>query len=113
MTTWVHRLPLRVDRPAEVVDRLPVGGPKRKARAVDPRQPGRMRAGAGRIDVAAEVERLGLLRPQRRGHDAGPTDGEEELAGPREEPPARAALGDRFAKHSQGGSRGPGGSRVG
>src|SRR5207342_3286695 len=50
-----------VDRPAEVVHRLPVGRAEREPTAVDPRKPDRVRARASRVDVAAEVEGLGLL----------------------------------------------------
>ncbi len=56
----------RVDQPPEVVDRVAVLGAQREALAVDPRQAGRVRAGVGRVDVAAEVERLGLARRDQR-----------------------------------------------
>src|SRR5262245_7353202 len=51
----------RADRPSEVVDRLPVRRPQWVAAGVDAREPGRMWARAGRVDVPAEVERLGAL----------------------------------------------------
>jgi hypothetical protein len=45
---------------------MPVGGSERKAACIDARQTCRMRAGVGRIDVAAEMERVGLARPDQR-----------------------------------------------
>ena len=49
-----------VDQAAEVVERVAVLRPQREALAVDPRQAGRVRARIGRVEVAAEVERLGV-----------------------------------------------------
>ena len=61
-----------------------------EAAAVDPRDPRRVRAGVGRVDVAAEVERVGLvvrLVVLRRGHlqhRVVPDRGHERVARERE-----------------------------
>src|SRR5207247_4370029 len=62
----VDRLPGGVDRPPEVVHWMAVGRAQREAVRVDTRQSGRMRTGAGRVDVPAEVEGLRLLGAERR-----------------------------------------------
>ena len=59
----VDRAPERVDQPPEVVDLAAVARAQRQAAAVDPGQPGRVRAAVGREDVAAEVIRVGLAGP--------------------------------------------------
>ena len=89
----------RVDRPAQVVHGMAVGGAKRKTGPVDARQAGRVRARAGRVDVPAEVEGLGLLRPESRGDEAGAAHGQEQAPGPSEEASAGRASGDCLAKH--------------
>ena len=58
----VHRTAGGVDRPARVVDRLAIAGPQREAPRVDPRHARRVRAGAGREGVPAEVKGAGLAR---------------------------------------------------
>ena len=65
-TVRIEWLPRSVGRPPEVVDRVTVGGAKREAVGVDTGQSRRMRAGIGRVDVATEVERVGLARPDKR-----------------------------------------------
>ena len=59
-----------VHQPAEVVDAVPVGGAQREAARVDPRQAGRVRAGVGRVDVAAEVVGVSVARADGLGDQA-------------------------------------------
>src|SRR4029077_13308334 len=82
-----------VDRAPEVVDRVAVDRAEREAVRVDPRRPGRARGRAGRVDVAAEVEGLRLLRAHRLEHEAAAGDGEDGAAGACEEPAPRARAG--------------------
>ena len=82
----VHRRAVRVHVAAQVIHRPPVRGLQREARRVDPRQPGRVRARVGRVDVAAEVERLGLAGLH---HRADPGRRDHRRAHAREEPPPR------------------------
>ena len=104
----VERVALAIDRPAEVVHPVPVGGPQREAPAVDPRQPGRVRARVRRVDVAAEVVRLGLAGPDERPDGRAPRDRRRAPPPRREEAPPR---GSAVAPPSGGGSaakrRGP------
>ena len=72
LAVLVDRLALEVDEPAEVVDAVAVLGAQRPALGVDPRQPGRVRAGVGRVDVAAEVVRLGLAGRDERADGLAP-----------------------------------------
>src|SRR5215218_476134 len=89
----VQRATELVDRAAEVVYRLAVGGPEREALRVDPRQPDRVLAGAGREDVAAEVVGLRLLGPQRIEHEAPARDRHEQPSRAGEEAAPRALAG--------------------
>ena len=59
----VDRPPGAVDQAAQVVHPLAVAGAQGEALAVDPRQPGRVRAAVGRVDVAAEVVGVRVARP--------------------------------------------------
>src|SRR4029078_12624094 len=54
----VHSPALGVDRAAEIVDRMSVARPQRKAVLVDARETERVGARPGRPDVSAEVKRL-------------------------------------------------------
>ena len=90
-----------VDGPAARVDRAdrgrrPASRPRRAAgsRSVDSRQPGRVRAGAGRVDVAAEVVGLGLLGAQGRREEASAGHAEEQPPRPGDEPSPRGRARD-------------------
>src|SRR4051794_9306300 len=94
-----------VDQPAEIVDALAVLRPQRQAALVDPGQAGGMRARVGRVDVPAEVVRLGLAGLDERAraghrHHAGAHSGQE--------PAPRRGRGELV-----GGARGRGATRHG
>ena len=90
-----------VHRPPDVVDRLPVAGAQRKAARVDPRQPGRMRAGAGREGVPAEVERLGVAGLDQRADRARRGQRHERPADPRQEAAPRGVARERSRRRRE------------
>ena len=96
----VDRLALVVDEPADVVDRPAVAGPDRIAAGVEPGKPERVSAGAGREDVAAEVEGVGLSRLHRLRDHAPRRRRQEARADSRQKAPARALPGQRVQRLS-------------
>ena len=92
----VHRRAVDVDVAPEIVHRPPVGRLQRQSLAVDPRQPGRVRARVGRVDVAAEVVGLGLARRDQRADRLRARHPHHGGADPREEPAPRARGRDRI-----------------